>query len=139
MLIKPFVTVTVTVATRVGSQVGAGGGGTPRKNFCACVNLTCNSVIVQPNLVATHSIANLMRICSERFRRLKMAVKRSDFIVRLYSQISSAKIYSRMRVRTITCARRTRRKNIFSTEIDRIDLYSVIIRHTFYPTWNIMA
>ena len=54
--------------------------GTPRKNVCACVNLTCNS------------IANLMRICSERFRRLKMAVKRSDFIVRLYSQISSAKI-----------------------------------------------
>ena len=52
----------------------------PRKNVCACVNLTCNS------------IANLMRICSERFRRLKMAVKRSDFIVRLYSQISSAKI-----------------------------------------------
>jgi uncharacterized protein YqiB (DUF1249 family) len=39
-----------------------------------------------------NSIANLMRICSERFRRLKMAVKRSDFIVRLYSQISSAKI-----------------------------------------------
>ena len=36
--------------------------------------------------------SNLMRICSERFRRLKMAVKRSDFIVRLYSQISSAKI-----------------------------------------------
>ena len=53
---------------------------TPRKNVCACVNLTCNS------------IANLMRICSERFRRLKMAVERSDFIVRLYSQISSAKI-----------------------------------------------
>ena len=39
-----------------------------------------------------NSIANLMRICSERFQRLKMAVKRSDFIVRLYSQISSAKI-----------------------------------------------
>jgi hypothetical protein len=39
-----------------------------------------------------NSIANLMRICFERFRRLKMAVKRSDFIVRLYSQISSAKI-----------------------------------------------
>jgi hypothetical protein len=53
---------------------------TPRKNVYACVNLTCNS------------IANLMRICPERFRRLKMAVKRSDFIVRLYSQISSAKI-----------------------------------------------
>ncbi len=53
---------------------------TPRKNVCACVNLTCNS------------IANLMRSRSERFRRLKMAVKRSDFIVRLYSQISSAKI-----------------------------------------------
>jgi hypothetical protein len=34
----------------------------------------------------------LMRSCSERFRRLKMAVKRSDFILRLYSQISSAKI-----------------------------------------------
>jgi hypothetical protein len=46
---------------------------TPRKNVCACVNLTCNS------------IANLMRSCSERFRRLKMAVKRSDFIVCLYS------------------------------------------------------
>ena len=42
---------------------------TPRINVCACVNLTCNS------------IANLMRICSERFRRLKMAVKRSDFII----------------------------------------------------------
>ncbi len=39
-----------------------------------------------------NSIANLMRSRSERFRRLKMAVKRSDFIVRLYSQISSAKI-----------------------------------------------
>jgi hypothetical protein len=39
-----------------------------------------------------NSIANLMRSCSERFRRLKMAVKRSDFIVRLYSQILSAKI-----------------------------------------------
>ena len=53
---------------------------TPRKNVCACVNLTCNS------------ITNLMRSCSERFQILKMAVKRSDFIVRLYSQISSAKI-----------------------------------------------
>ena len=59
---------------------GNRGKPTPRINVCACVNLTCNS------------IANLMRICSERFRRLKMAVKRSDFIVRLYSQISSAKI-----------------------------------------------
>jgi hypothetical protein len=43
-------------------------------------NLTCNS------------IANLMRSCSERVWRIKMAVKTSDFIVRLYSQISSAKI-----------------------------------------------
>jgi hypothetical protein len=46
---------------------------TPRKNVCACVDLTCNS------------FANLMRSCSECFRRLKMAVKRSDFIVCLYS------------------------------------------------------
>ena len=46
---------------------------TPRKNVCACVNLTCKS------------IANLMKSCSERFRRLKMAVKRRDFILCLYS------------------------------------------------------
>ena len=42
---------------------------TPRKNVCACVN------------VAYKCIANLMRSCSERFRRLKMVAKSHIFII----------------------------------------------------------